>query len=227
MRTSWTTWRQPFSPPPLEGGGKIVLALAIALLLTGCDPRQDMGEQPKSRPLQGNANFPDGASARPLVSGTIPRDAANVPGAPYGSSRQPKQVDASDLVDERQPIPLEITAGTLDRGQQQFNIYCAPCHGALGNGNGMIAQRGFQHPPSYHVDRLRTIGDGHLFNVITQGYGGMYSYNDKIAPTDRWAIVAYIRALQAAPDVAQADAKTRSELVASGDVKPIPARWRQ
>ena len=202
-------------------------AIALAAGLVGCDPRQDMGEQPKSRPLQGNPIFSDGTSARPLVSGTIPRDAADVPGAPYGSNRPPKQVDASDLVDERQPIPFEITAAMLDRGQERFNIYCAPCHGALGNGNGMIAQRGFQHPPSYHIDRLRRIGDGHIFNVITQGYGGMYSYNDKVTPADRWAIVAYIRALQAAPDVAQADKKTRSELVATGDVKPTPARWRQ
>jgi mono/diheme cytochrome c family protein len=92
--------------------------------------------------------------------------------------------------------PLPLTAATLARGQERFNIYCSPCHSEAGDGDGMVVRRGFPHPPSYHSERLRHAPDAHFFNVITHGYGAMFSYADRIEPDDRWAIVAYIRALQ-------------------------------
>jgi mono/diheme cytochrome c family protein len=93
-------------------------------------------------------------------------------------------------------LPVPITQTLLARGRERYNIYCSPCHDFTGNGNGMIVQRGFLAPPSYHSDRLRNAPDGHFFNVITNGYGAMYSYGDRVAVPDRWAIIAYIRALQ-------------------------------
>jgi mono/diheme cytochrome c family protein len=92
--------------------------------------------------------------------------------------------------------PLPITPQLLERGQQRFNVYCAPCHSRVGDGDGMIARRGFPHPPSYHTDALRKAPDSHFYDVITHGYGAMYPYADRISPHDRWAIVAYVRALQ-------------------------------
>ena len=94
------------------------------------------------------------------------------------------------------PNPLAPTRDVLLRGQQRFDIYCAPCHSEAGDGDGMVARRGFPHPPTFHSDRLRNAPDGHFFQVITRGYGAMYPYADRVAPDDRWAIVHYIRALQ-------------------------------
>lgn len=93
-------------------------------------------------------------------------------------------------------IPFPVTREVLDRGQERFDIYCSPCHGRTGDGNGMIVQRGFPQPPSFHLDRLRTAPDGHFYDVITHGFGTMYNYAARVKPTDRWAITAYIRALQ-------------------------------
>jgi mono/diheme cytochrome c family protein len=98
-----------------------------------------------------------------------------------------------------------VTQEVLDRGRERFDIYCAPCHSRLGDGNGMIPQRGFQHPPSYHTDRLRKAPLGYFFNVMTAGFGAMPDYAQEIAPRDRWCIVAYIRALQLSQDATQAD----------------------
>jgi mono/diheme cytochrome c family protein len=93
-------------------------------------------------------------------------------------------------------MPYPVTMQLLRRGQDRFNIYCEPCHSPIGDGDGMVARRGFPHPPSYHIDRLRAAPDRHFYDVMTQGYGVMRSYADRVAPEDRWAIVAYIRALQ-------------------------------
>ena len=93
-------------------------------------------------------------------------------------------------------FPFAITRADLDRGQERFNIYCAPCHGRTGEGNGMVVQRGFKAPPSYHIDRLRTAPVGYFFDVITNGFGAMPDYSAQVTPEDRWLIVAYIRALQ-------------------------------
>ncbi|HEX7368702.1 MAG TPA: cytochrome c, partial [Rhodanobacteraceae bacterium] len=104
--------------------------------------------------------------------------------------------------------PLPITPALLARGQQRFNIYCAPCHSRVGDGDGMIAERGFPHPPSYHTPALRNAPDSHFYKVITDGYGVMYSYADRVSPRDRWAIVAYIRALQLSQHAPRGDLST-------------------
>jgi mono/diheme cytochrome c family protein len=132
-------------------------------------------------------------------------------------SVQPKQKAYSPLVgpamlpsdtveyqSEPQPVP-RVTLALLERGQERYRIYCAPCHSELGEGNGMIVQRGFAPPPSYHIDRLRAAPPQHLYDVITQGYGAMYSFAERVQPADRWAIVAYIRALQRSQHATLAD----------------------
>jgi mono/diheme cytochrome c family protein len=183
----------------------------LALSLAGCERGlHEMYDQPKYKPLTPTSLFADGNSSRPQVPGTIARSA----GALAGSSSGRKDavplptapglsivVDAAGrpLAPDEEPVyanPLPITAALLDRGRQRFNIYCAPCHSMAGDGDGMIARRGFPAPPSYHTDRLRNAADSHFYQVITNGYGVMYPYADRIAPQDRWAIVAYIRALQ-------------------------------
>jgi len=139
---------------------------------------------------------------------------------PYPRTDQPSQRIAPEgaisreVIDDHRPA---MTATAIRQGQRQFEIFCSVCHGRLGNGQGMIAQRGLSTPPSFHVDRLKTASDQHFFAVITNGFGGMYSYNDRIPPTRRWEIVYYIRALQAAADFTNASEDTRRALIAAGD----------
>jgi mono/diheme cytochrome c family protein len=149
-------------------------AAVLAAMLAGCG--QSMWEQHKLTTYAPDPAFDDGASARPLVPGVVER----------GQQVGPRP--------ETRPVPL--TAAWLRRGQERFHIYCEVCHGALGNGRGILAQYGFPNPPSYTEARLMSAADGELFDVITHGKDKMYSYRDRVSPTDRWAIVAYIRALQ-------------------------------
>jgi hypothetical protein len=151
----------------------------------GC--RQDMQDQPKYIPLRFSSFFDDHRSARPLVENTVARGHLNADTEFYTGKQGDQPV-------ERFPFP--ITREVLDRGQQRFNIYCAPCHDRLGGGDGMIVSRGYRRPPSYHIDRLRKVADGYIFDVITNGFGAMPDYAAQIQPRDRWAIVAYVRALQ-------------------------------
>ncbi len=147
-----------------------------------------MRDQPRYDPLEPSQLFPDGSSARPVVPGTIPNnyDVANE-WFYTGKTADGQLVNS---------FPFPITMAVLQRGQERFNIYCSPCHGFDGRGDGMIVQRGFTHPPSYHTDRLRNAPIGHFIDVITNGFGQMYSYAYRVKPEDRWAIAAYIRALQ-------------------------------
>jgi mono/diheme cytochrome c family protein len=116
---------------------------------------------------------------------------------PEGTVEQEKSsYEAPQKVKDTQKNPFTLTPTFLKQGREQFTVYCSPCHGISGYGNGMIVQRGFLAPPSYHSDRLRNAPDGHIFNVISKGIGSMYSYEDRISTSDRWAIIAYIRALQ-------------------------------
>ena len=172
--------------------GTVVLALAAS---AAC--RQDMHDQPKYIPLRPSDFFGDGRSERPLLPGTIARGHLKDDVAFYtGKGPDGKPVDG---------FPFPVTKEVLDRGQQRFNIYCTPCHGHLGNGDGMIPSRGFRHPPTYHQDRLRKVPDGYIFDVITTGFGAMQDYSAQVAPADRWAIVAYIRALQLSENATVAD----------------------
>lgn len=199
---------------------RLIWAMAVALTAAGCDmSKPDMGDQPKANPYDKSTFFADGASARPLVAGVVPRDDAEVPGMPDAKHRTMGAAGYEPPVPLDQPIPVEVTRELLERGQQAFNISCSVCHGRLGNGDGMIVQRGFTTPPSFHVRRLKDAPDAHFYNVITNGYGAMFSYNDRVSPEDRWAIVAYVRALQAAPEGRDAalPAEDRAVLTAAGD----------
>jgi cytochrome c553 len=164
----------------------LTLVLLVALVSSGC--RRDMFSQPSEKPLERSSFFRDNQMAsRPLPAHTVARGQLDEDEAYYSGKI------GTNLVTE---FPMPVTREVLLRGQERFNIYCAPCHGRTGEGNGMIPQRGYPAPPSYHIDRLRTAPVGHLYDVITRGYGVMYSYASRVEPEDRWAIVAYIRALQ-------------------------------
>ena len=158
----------------------------IAILLAGC--RQDMQDQPKFIPLRPSTFFADGRSARPIPEGTVARGHLNDDTLFYtGKGPDGKPVNE---------FPFPVTKAVIQRGQQRFNIYCTPCHDRTGNGNGMVVQRGYRHPPTYHSDRLRQVPNGYIFDVITNGFGAMPDYAAQIPPADRWAIVSYVRALQ-------------------------------
>jgi len=189
---------------------------AMALLLSGCEKAmQDMYNQPKYKPLAASTLWRDGQSARPDVPGAIAYSAGAVAGTSSGRQGAlpvPAAASPTYPVDEHGRIkadlapgsppprlatnPFPITMQTLARGRERYDIYCSPCHSIAGDGDGMVARRGFPHPPSYHSDKLRNAPDVHFYNVITNGYGIMYSYADRVELKDRWAIIAYIRALQ-------------------------------
>ena len=160
------------------------LALSV-VALAGC--RQDMHNQPKYRALRPSAFFADGSSARPLIEGTVARGTLQADEAFFTG-----KVGAA-LVKE---LPFPADQALLNRGQERYNIFCAPCHDRTGNGNGMVVQRGYRQPPSFHIDRLRQAAPGHYFDVITNGFGAMPDYRSMVPVRDRWAIVAYVRALQ-------------------------------
>ena len=164
------------------------------LVVIGC--RQDMHNQPKYIPLRDSGFFRDASSARPLVEDTVARGTLQDDTAFYTGKDGAKEVDA---------LPFPLTAQVLDRGEQRFNIYCSPCHDLLGTGQGMIVRRGYRQPPSYHIERLRQAPLGHFFDVMTNGFGAMPDYRAQIAPRDRWAIAAYIRALQLSQHATVAD----------------------
>ena len=159
--------------------------LLLAAVFSSC--RQDMYNQPKAKPDSETEFFKDGTSARPIPAHTVQHGGARENEALYTG------LTNKALVAQ---LPLRLTPDLLSRGRERFDIFCAICHGASGDGNGQVVQRGFPAPPSYHLDRLRNAPIGHFYDVITNGYGVMYSYASRIEPNDRWAIAAYIRALQ-------------------------------
>lgn len=163
------------------------ISFGTLLITFGCT-YNPMRDQPRYEPLEYSQSFPDNTSARPVVPGTIP-NGYDVTNEWFYTGKTPD----GQLVDA---FPFPVTMEVLKRGQERFNIYCSPCHGLSGMGNGMIVQRGFSPPPSYHQDRLRNAPVGHFVDVITNGFGQMYSYAYRVQPEDRWAIAAYIRALQ-------------------------------
>ena len=172
-----------------------------------------MHNQPKYRPLRASGFFDDGTSARPLVEGTVARGTLQEDQAFFTGKVN------NTLVTE---LPFPVTQQVLDRGQERYNIFCTPCHDATGSGRGMVVQRGYRQPISFHADRVRQAPIGHYFDVMTNGLGAMPDYRTPISPRDRWAIAAYIRALQlsqqaAAPDVPGADpAKLTPKSAAGG-----------
>lgn len=193
---------------------RAALSLTCVCALAACESgMHEMYDQPKYKPHRPSTLFADGNSSRPQVRGSVPRTAGAEAGSSSGrkggvAPRKPagpvSGVDAqgrplarggpADTTGHTNPLP--ITPRLLARGRERFNIFCAPCHSRAGDGDGMIARRGFPAPPSYHTARLRHAPDSHFYKVISNGYGVMFSYADRVSPHDRWAIVAYIRALQ-------------------------------
>ena len=161
------------------------LALA-AVALAGC--RQDMHDQAKYEPHEASAFFADGSSARLPVEGTVARGHLRDDDRFY-TGQEPDGGFVADL-------PVALTPELLARGRKGFESFCAPCHDRVGNGRGMVVQRGFKQPASFHEARLQQIGLGYFYVAITSGFGEMSSYADKLDPEDRWAVAAYIRALQ-------------------------------
>ena len=174
---------------------RIVLGLVALTILVGC--RNDMHDQPRFKPLAKNDFFADMRSERPPVEDTVARGQLHDDAYFYTGKIGTNPGDY---------MPFQITEKDLERGRQRYNIYCAPCHSRVGDGNGMIVQRGFKQPPSYHIERLRKAPLGYFFDVMTNGFGTMPDYASQIPADDRWRIVAYIRALQLSQNATQADA---------------------
>ncbi len=176
--------------------GRLGAGVLLVLALGGSACRQDMHDQPRYKPLAGSPFFEDGRASRPLVEGTVPRGYAKMDEHLYTGKSNGRLAET---------FPFPITRPILERGRERYDIFCAPCHGRDGYGEGMIIQRGFRQPPSLHTDRLRQAPVGHFFEVITNGFGTMYGYASRIRPEDRWAIIAYIRALQLSQNAALQD----------------------
>ncbi len=168
--------------------------VSAALVLSGC--RQDMHDQPKYIPLRESTFFTDARSARPLLEGTIARGHLHDDELLYGG-----KVNGRDAT----MFPFRVDAAVMARGRERFDIYCSPCHGRTGQGDGMVVRRGYRRPPSMHQDRLRDAPVGHFFDVMTNGFGAMPDYAAQIKAEDRWAIAAYVRALQLSEHATVAD----------------------
>jgi cytochrome c553 len=189
---------------PLGRPALAAAALVLALAAGGC--RQDMHDQPRYKPLAASDFFANGSSARPLPAHTVARGQLRADALFY-----------TGITPEGDPtpvLPMPVTRALLERGHQRFDIFCSPCHGRTGEGNGMVVRRGFKQPSSYHVDRLRQAPAGYFFDIMTNGFGVMPSYAAQVPPEDRWAIVAYIRALQLSQDfdAARLDPAERARL---------------
>ena len=179
----------------------------------GCDYlKQDMANQPKNKALSPSPFFEDGRSERPLVENTVAR----------GSLAN----DELFVPKDSNNFPLPLNPALLERGEERYKIFCTPCHGLQGDGNGMVAMRGMKRPPSYHQDRLRQASNGYVYDVMTNGFGQMLGYSAQIPPRDRWAIIAYIRALQLSRNAKVADlpAELREKLNQGGSSATKPER---
>jgi mono/diheme cytochrome c family protein len=173
----------------------VAVLLACIGLLSAC--RLDMQIQPRVEPLSDSSFFSDHRGARPLVEGTVARGELRADTYFYTG-----KIGSTD----GDYMPFPVTREVLERGRQRYNIYCSPCHSPLGDGNGFIPSRGFsRRPPSYHIPRLEKAPLGYFFDVMTNGYGIMLDYSSQVSPRDRWAIVAYIRALQLSQNATRAD----------------------
>jgi mono/diheme cytochrome c family protein len=193
---------EPRTPSPAcrltSLAGTLVLLMLVA---AGC--RNDMHQAPRYDPLSASSFFSDGRSERPMLAGTVPHGELRTDELRY--TGKINGVTANEF-------PFPITRQDLERGRQRFNIYCSPCHDYTGSGHGVVVQRGLLQPPSYHSEKLMKAPVGQFFEVITNGFGQMYSYAGRVSPDDRWRIAAYIRALQ---------------LSESATINDVPADQRQ
>jgi len=181
--------------------------MALALV-TGC--RQDMHNQPKFVPQRGTDFYADGRSARPQVENTVARTQLHEDAYFYTGMANGK---------EGEGLPFPATLQVLERGQERYNVYCTPCHSRVGNGAGMIVERGYHAAGNLHTARLETAPLGHFFNVISNGYGAMPDYSAQLTPEDRWAVVAYIRALQLSQHAAQEDVPSGAHVEPLTDIE--------
>ena len=203
-RDRWRAVRPTLRWSSILGLGWVAVCIA---LIAGCS--QQMAEQPRHKPLDAGTFFDDDRSARPLVPGTVARGQLRDDEQFYTGKSGGAPVDT---------LPFPVTREVLERGQERFDIYCSPCHGRLGEGQGMVVQRGFTPPPSFHADRLREAPVGYFFDIISNGFGVMPDYAAQVPARDRWAIVAYIRALQLSQHTTLADVppEVRQQLTATG-----------
>jgi mono/diheme cytochrome c family protein len=194
------------------------------VLLPGCEKAvRNMYDQPKYPPFVTSSLWPDGQSSRPLEAGVVARSAgvlAESSSGRRGDLALPDWAAGATMLDSggAQPARVQppVTIDALRRGRERYDIYCVPCHSVSGDGDGMVVRRGFPAPASLHSPPMRAVSDAHLFDVVTRGYGVMYGFADRIGPSDRWAIVAYVRALQRSQhasidDVPQAEQRVLQE----------------
>ena len=173
--------------------------LMLGLAAVGC--RQDMHDQPKYTPYKSSAFFADQRSARPAVEGTVAQ----------GQLFEDELLHTGKVGGQPATVfPFPVDMSVMQRGRQRYDIYCAPCHGLTGEGDGMVVQRGYRRPPSFNIDRLRQAAPGHVYDVVTNGFGAMPDYAAQIPVRDRWAIAAYMRALQLSQSAAAADLSPES-----------------
>ncbi len=194
--------KQTATPVKQTARYALIAAAAVASMFAlGC--RQDMHDEPKFIPQRGTSFYADGRSVRPQVENTVARNQLHEDSYFYTGLMNGK---------EGEGMPFPVTMQVLERGQERYNVYCTPCHSRVGNGIGMIVQRGYAHAGNYHTARLETAPLGHFFHVISNGYGAMPDYSAQIVPADRWAIVAYIKALQLSQKATQADVPAGSHV---------------
>lgn len=194
----------------ISASPRFLILIVAGLLASACGVRSDMQDQPRYKAYKKSEFFSDKRASRDRVEGTIPRGQLHDNKAFYTGKIDNPDLNApvastigptgntlvSSIPNDIDEFPVPVTKELVDRGQDRYNIYCIVCHGPMGNGDGMIVRRGFSQPPTYNDDRLRNAPVGHFYDVITNGWGKMNSYGHVVQPADRWAIVAYIRALQ-------------------------------
>ncbi|MEZ5345728.1 MAG: cytochrome c [Pyrinomonadaceae bacterium] len=191
-------------------GRTLIIAFCLLAASLGAGCRYDMQDQPRLKPYKSSDFFSNNSAMRELPEGTVARGHLNDNKALYTGKKENADLSiqvetttdasgntlVSSFPNDVEEFPIPVTQELIDRGQSRYNIYCIVCHGPVGKGDGMVVRRGYPQPPTYHDDRLRNAPVGHFFDVMTNGWGKMNSYSAQIPVTDRWAIVAYIRALQ-------------------------------
>lgn len=200
-------------PGQPTGGGLAVIVGLAACLVAGC--RRDMADQPRLEAYEASRFFRDGAADRLPVAGTIAR----------GQLKSDQHFFTGKVAGQpATTFPEPLTAAMLERGAQRYKIYCAQCHDGTGYGQGMVVRRGFPRPPSFHIERLRTAPVGYYFDVITNGFGRMPAHADLVRPADRWAVIAYVRALQISQHAERSDLNPKDlEALTTAVLPPAPA----
>ncbi len=187
---------------------RLLFAAMLLLVMPAC--RRDMTDQAKEKPLGAEAFFANGMASRPLPEHTVAR------GQLREDTRYFTGKDGDKFIPE---LPVKLTPDLLQRGRERYDIYCSPCHDRTGQGHGAIVSRGFPAPPSLHIERLRQADIGWFYEVITHGHGVMYSYASRVEPADRWAVAAYIRALQLSQHATLADVDEKTRATLEGQAK--------